>query len=120
MTAQQEVDHFLNDFKTKLNIWGIVFFDGRIKNTDTLAKLEISPNQRRKLISELKLVNYSEGPIADQQSLGNELWVFGKIIKAKEIYIKISIGKPNKQTICISFHIAEFPMKYPYRKQPEK
>lgn len=116
MATQQEVDHFLTDFKTKLNIWGIVFFDGRMKNTDTLAELEISPNQRRKLISELKLANYSEGPITDLQSLGNDLWVFGNTIKAKEVYIKISMGKPNKQTICISFHIAEFPMKYPYKK----
>lgn len=120
MTAQQEVDSFLNDFKAKLSIWGIVFFDGRIKNVDTLTELEISPNQRKKIIHELRVVDYSQGPIPDQQSLGSDLWVFGKTVKSKEVYIKISMGKPSKQTICISFHIAEFPMKYPHKKQPKK
>jgi hypothetical protein len=41
------------------------------------------------------------------------MWVFGKIVRAQEIYIKITMGIAGGSAICISFHIAEFPMKYP-------
>ncbi len=43
------------------------------------------------------------------------MWVFGKDVKGKEVYIKITLGKPNSHTICISFHKAEFPMSYPLK-----
>jgi hypothetical protein len=59
--------------------------------------------------------DYSEGPLPDQNFVGSELWVFSKMLKNKEIYINISMGLPNKKTICISFYIAEFPMKYPFK-----
>lgn len=42
------------------------------------------------------------------------MWVFGKSINKKEIYIKISTGLPNNKTWCISFHIAEHKMHYPF------
>lgn len=45
-----------------------------------------------------------------------DLWVFGKDVKGQEVYIKICYGLPNRSTICISFHVAEFPMNYPYKK----
>jgi hypothetical protein len=77
--------------------------------------LEIKPMERRKVIETLKSEDYSEGPIPDQNFVGSDLWVFGKTLKNKEVYIKISMGYKNKSTICISFHIAEFPMKYPFK-----
>ena len=115
MVSKEDVLSFLSDFKTKMEIWGIVFFDDRAKNTKTLSLIEISPMIRNKTIKELKLEDYSEGPIQDVVFMGKEMWVFGKIVKQQEIYIKISMGMPNKQTICISFHIAEHPMKYPFK-----
>ena len=39
------------------------------------------------------------------------LWESGQ-----EVYIKISYGMPNRRAICISFHLAEYPMNYPYKK----
>ena len=42
--------------------------------------------------------------------------IFGKDVEGKEVYIKISYGMPNRQAICISFHLAEYPMNYPYKK----
>ena len=44
-----------------------------------------------------------------------EMWVFGKDIRGREVYIKIMISGLSGQTICISFHIAESPMKYPFK-----
>jgi hypothetical protein len=115
MALIESVKQFLQDFKLKLQIYDIIFLDSRNKNLQTLIDLEIKPVERRKVIQNLKVEDYSEGPISDQNFVGSELWVFGKQLKNKEIYIKISMGLPNKKTICISFHIAEFPMKYPFK-----
>jgi hypothetical protein len=46
---------------------------------------------------------------------GADMWVFGKIVKEKEIYIKITMGFSGAKVICISFHFAEHPMKYPQK-----
>ena len=35
--------------------------------------------------------------------------------KEREVYIKITLGYENGQTICISFHIAEHPLNYPFK-----
>ncbi len=115
MTKADEINNFLKDFKTKMEIWGIVFMDDRAKNTKTLSILELNTIQRRKILSDLQVVDYSEGPIIDKQFFGNDLWVFGKTYKNQALYIKITMGNPNKQTICISFHIAEYPMKFPLK-----
>ena len=42
-------------------------------------------------------------------------WVFGRSIKGREVYIKITMGKTNEDPICTSFHFSEFPMIYPYK-----
>ena len=41
--------------------------------------------------------------------------VFGKDFDGKQLYIKIAMGSPNSKTICISFHIAEKPIKYKFK-----
>lgn len=43
------------------------------------------------------------------------MWVFGKDIDGKEIYVKVAMGRPNTSTICISFHLAEHPLRYPFK-----
>ena len=43
-----------------------------------------------------------------------EMWVFGKDVKGQEVYIKITLGK-GASALCISFHIAEHPMNYPFK-----
>lgn len=100
-----------------MKIWDIVFMDDRAKNTQTLSLLEISPAVRKKVINELSLEDYSEGPLPDKQFLGNDLWVFGKAVKQQEVYIKITLGLVNKNVICISFHVAEYPMNYPFKRK---
>lgn len=115
MATQQEVYTFLKDFHLKLKIWGIVYLDNRPKNAQTLASLEISPAERTKIVSQLAVEDYSEGPIEDIIYQRQDLWVFGKQIKNQEVYIKITLGNPSKQTICISFHLAEYPMTYPFK-----
>ena len=43
------------------------------------------------------------------------MWVFGKDCDGVDVYVKIALGKPNTNTIYISFHTAEHPLKYAFK-----
>ena len=113
MEKRDEVEIFLSDFKFKLSFYGILFRDERGKNAQTLADLEITSNDRIEVLKNLEVDNYSAGPLLERLYNNADMWIFGAIVKRQEIYIKISMGVPNNQTLCISFHIAEFSMVYP-------
>ena len=115
MIEKCEVENFLKQFHQKLKIYNIIFRDDRGKNMKTLAELEITPIYRETVIQELNVEDYSQGPIVDELYKLGDMWVFGKDIKGHEVYIKISLGLENCQTICISFHIAEHKMKHPFK-----
>jgi hypothetical protein len=110
-----DVRQFLNDFFAKYKVYGILFRDYRMKNSSALLSLEITPNQRKEIIEDLQVEDYSEGPLDDTLYGIASLWVFGKMVKGTEVYIKISTGRFNSQVICISFHDAEKAMKYPFK-----
>lgn len=116
MATREEVERFINNFQSKLKVFQIIFRDDRGKNTQALAELEISPIYRETVIKEIVVEDYSEGPIVDTLNKYGEMWVFGKDVKKQEVYIKIALGHPNSSTICISFHKAERPIKYPFKK----
>lgn len=118
MATRSEVELFLSQFKVKLDIWGIIFLDGREKNMQALADLNISRFERLR-IRTIQVEHYSEGPIRDELNDYGEMWVFGKDVNGTETYIKITLGKPNLKTICISFHQAELPMTYPFKHNKE-
>ena len=117
MASQQEVETFLKELKVKIDILGILFLDNRGKNQQTLHDLEISPVKRKELISSLKVDDYSQGPLDEKMRGILPMWVFGKQVKKKEMYIKVSRGTDNNSAVCISFHFAEHPMNYPFKKQ---
>lgn len=115
MATKEEVEAFLQQFHQKLKVFSIIFRDDRGKNAQTLADLEITPKYRETVIKDIKTEDYSQGPIVDTLNHLGDMWVFGKDVKGHEVYIKISLGQPNSQTICISFHISEYKMKYPLK-----
>jgi len=115
MATKQEVEHFLSEFRTKMRIFQIIFRDDRGKNAQALLDLEISPGKRKEIIEKLSMEDYSQGPLEEQMSNIAPMWVFGKNVRETEVYIKISMGKENSQTICISFHPAEYSMNYPFK-----
>ena len=117
MITKEQVEKFLEDFSLKVKIFGIRFRDDRQKNQNSLVELGITPNQRMEVIMNLSCYDYSEGPIVDALNNQGEMWVFGKDVRGNEIYIKITLGKPNAHTICISFHKAEHPMSYPLKNE---
>jgi hypothetical protein len=115
MADEKDVAAFLRFFKEKLTVWGVLYRDDRGKNAQTLAELELRPMDRDKVLEKLKVDDYSEGPKPEMQGLA-DMWVFGKQVKGQEIYIKITLGFQGQQVLCISFHIAEYPMNYPLKR----
>ncbi len=115
VATKEQVEEFLKRLKEKIKVFGIIYRDDRGKNLQTLADLEITAVYRRKVILNIEPEDYSEGPIVDTLNKVGEMWVFGKDVKGREVYIKITLGHPNNSTICISFHIAEHPMTYPFK-----
>ena len=115
MITKEEVQAFLNQFHAKMKIYGILYRDDRGKNQKTLEELEIVPSYRKVIIESLEVEDYVQGPVVDQLNRLGEMWVFGKDVKGREVYIKIMLGGVNCQTICISFHIAEHPLQYTFK-----
>ena len=110
-----DVRSFLEQFHAKMKIFGIIYRDDRGKNQKALEELEIVPSFRKVIIENLKVEDYVEGPIIDTLNLLGEMWVFGKDVKGREVYIKIMISNVGGQTICISFHLAESKLTYPLK-----
>jgi hypothetical protein len=115
MITKEQVETFLNEFQTKMKIFGLLFRDDRGKNQKTLEELEIVPSYRKIIIENLVAEDYVQGPVIDELNRLGEMWVFGKDVKGREVYIKIMIVDTTSQTICISFHIAEHPLIYPFK-----
>jgi hypothetical protein len=117
MVSKYEAESYLKRLKEKIKIFGIYFLDERGKNQQTLLDLEISPDKRKDVINSLEAEDYSEGPLKEKMRGILPMWVFGKEVRKREVYIKISLGIENNSAVCISFHIAEHPMNYPLKKK---
>ena len=115
MISEKLVSKFLREFKEKMNFWDVLFRDDRGKNAQTLADLELRPVDRKKILEQLEVKDYAEGPVEEKLYGGTDMWIFGKVVKDKEMYIKISIGFPGNSVICISFHISEYNIDYPFK-----
>lgn len=115
MSTETEVKAFLKDFKEKMKFWDVLFRDDRGKNAQALVDLELRPMDREAILEALETKDYSEGPLAEKLYGGADMWVFGKLVKKKEVYIKITIGAISSSVICISFHLAQHKMNYPLK-----
>lgn len=115
MATSDEVQAFLHDFQMKFKVWGIIFRDDRGKNAQALLNLDIAPIERERILHELQVKDYCEGPKEEMLYGGSKMWVFGRTIKGVEVYIKITLGLAGKSVICISFHEAAYAMKYPLK-----
>lgn len=115
MNKENEVLQFLRRFKDKARIFGIVFRDDRGKNTQSLLDLEITPLKRLEIVMSLEVEDFVDGPLEDTLHKISDLWVFGKKVKSKDVYIKISMGFTDCSAVCISFHIAEYKLVYQFK-----
>jgi hypothetical protein len=116
LATRLEVEQFLAEFHTKHRIFGIALIARtNPRNTETLLRYDISISKLKELIESLSILDYVSGPTEDALYGGSELWVFGNTYRDCELYIKISLGRPNCSVLCISFHAAQFPLIYPYK-----
>jgi hypothetical protein len=116
MPTETEIASFLKNFKEKMKFWDVLFRDERGKNTQALVDLELRPIERKAILEELQTRDYSEGPLEEKLYGGADMWVFGKVIKKREVYIKITMGAMGTSVICISFHLAQHKMNYPLKQ----
>lgn len=65
-------------------------------------------------LKELKVEEYSETKIDTDDVNLPILFVFGKDINGKLIYVKLKIRDQQKQVVCVSFHYAKDKMEFPY------
>lgn len=113
--TKSEIESFLKEFILKMETFDVVF-ENREKNIQALLDLEITAGERKKHLKELVFEDYISGPNQDTNDKSRlPYWEFGKSIKNKDVYIKISLNKVNESVICISFHLAEFSLKYKYK-----
>ncbi len=92
-------------------------FVARQKNIDTLAELEITLDEVRSEILALSVADYCDGPLKDPVIKG-DLWIFGKMIGTKEIYIKLKLwgDKRSSNLRVLSFHVAEERLEHPFNE----
>jgi len=76
--------------------------------------LDILPADRKHYLMILGGNDYHKGPSPDRHD-GSDIWIFGKRIKRQEVYIKITLKGIDQSCVCISFHLAEHPIDYPFK-----
>ena len=108
-----DVKSFLNSMNVKIDIYGMVFAE-RQRCQETMRMLGINEIVAKSIIKTLDATDFSKY-FDDTTQWGCDLWAFGKDINGEEIYIKIGLGLPNRQTVCVSFHRADFPIQYPFK-----
>ena len=112
--SEDELSHFLTSFLEKKLRFGIIFFD-REKNLQALLNMEITAKRREKVIDSLEVRDFFRGPQRDRVHEGQFYWEFGKEYRGQEIYIKLSLGRPEEAVWCMSFHPAERKIHYPLK-----
>jgi hypothetical protein len=114
---KNEVRHFLRTFKEIAASRGIHIIN-REKTDNTLIRLGLTRTNCKEEIMNLSVLNYSSGPDPDFSQPGRApLWIFGKEVKGHEIYIKLKVveGVSVDSALCISFHISEESLTYPFK-----
>ncbi len=81
----------------------------------TLLDLDYDTYDVVERLKELSVSEYSETKIDKDDLDPPLLFVFGKDINRKLVYVKLKIkGDLKRRVICVSFHYARDPMKFPY------
>lgn len=89
--------------------------DIRYSTPYTMVDLEYDDSDVTARLSELTIRDYCETLVDKDDVNPPLLFVFGKDIKGKQIYIKLKIkGNERKRILCVSFHYAKEKMMFPY------
>lgn len=119
LNTVEEAQKLLDEIQEEIRKYDLIFLneprkDGTTKNADTLAKLAITSKIQREIINNLTAEDYVGGPEDDHKSW-RTIAVFGTDYNGFWLYIKFSVGFDGTAVICISFHEAEYPMKFKFK-----
>lgn len=86
------------------------------KGSDVKRQCEFGINEivAKEIVKSLEATDFSKY-FDDTTQWGCDLWAFGKDVDDKEIYIKIGLGRPNRSTVCVSFHKPDHPIQYQFK-----
>jgi len=88
--------------------------DQKFSTPYTLLDLDYDATDVVNRLKELRVEEYSETKIDKDDVNPPILFVFGKDINDRLIYVKLKIRKQQKQVVCVSFHYAKDKMEFPY------
>lgn len=88
--------------------------DQKFSTPYTLLDLDYDAEDVVNRLKELKVEEYSETKIDTDDTNPPILFVFGKDINDRLIYVKLKIRDQQKQVVCVSFHYAKDKMEFPY------
>lgn len=115
LSSKNEVLHFLQSWNQACIKYPLSIIP-RDKNIRFLSQIGWNFKIARKKLKKLSLAQYVKGPIPDRDRKG-DIWVFGIKTDRYEVYVKIKLYKIEQEFYpkCLSFHEAEYPLKYPFR-----
>ena len=126
LSDKKDVKKFLDELKAIIND---VSFDSNddliiIKSSKdevqystryTLLDLDYDTEDVVERLKELTVAEYSETKIDKDDLNPPLLFVFGKDINSKLVYVKLKIkGDQQRHVLCVSFHYAKEKMTFPY------
>lgn len=84
----------------------------------TLLDLDYDVSDVVEQLIQLEVSDFSEVKLDEDDPNPPLLYVFGKEINGKEVYIKIKYRDFDDASlvICVSFHYSKWSMEYPYKK----
>ena len=90
----------------------------RKENKECLLQLGFKYPDIKETLLGLSVEDYCEGPCDDRDQPG-ELWVFGKAIDNKVVYIKLKLASfgPLRIVRVVSFHFAEHTLEHPFEEK---
>ncbi len=106
------------DFNTDNNLLIIKSSKDEIEySTDyTIADMDYDSADVVERLKELTVAEYSETLVDKDDDKPPLLFVFGKDVNSKLVYIKLKIkGETTKRVLCLSFHYAKHDMEFPYK-----
>ncbi|MEW6586708.1 MAG: hypothetical protein AB1442_14015 [Nitrospirota bacterium] len=117
-----QIRGFLMEFKEIVIKRGLYVIP-RTENIESLVALRLTKRNRKNEILSLSVAEYCSGPEPDIGGSGH-VWMFGKEINGTSVYIKLKIAqvkdKDEKIAKCLSFHVAKFPLCFPYKERREE
>lgn len=88
--------------------------DQKFSTPYTLLDLEYDAVDVVQRLKQLTIAEYSETKVDTDDENPPTLFVFGKDINGKLIYVKLKIRDQQKKVVCVSFHYAKSKMNFPY------